>query len=111
MLTPRVLFCLPAIALILGADAVRPAGADETADTLRGYMLGASCLNCHGDGGPDGSGIPSLAGRSAADIVLAMRQFRDGGRGATVMARLARGYSDEEIAELASWLAKRTSSQ
>lgn len=109
-MTSSVPSCVYAIAVMLVANAaISTARAADDADALRGYMLGASCLNCHGDGGPDGNGIPSLTGYTAEAIATAMRQFRDGERGATVMARLARGYSDDEIAQLAAWLAARES--
>jgi sulfide dehydrogenase cytochrome subunit len=63
----------------------------------------ASCSGCHG---PAGSGpVPSLAGRPAADIVTAMQAFRDGGREATVMDRIAKGFSDDETRAIADWLA------
>jgi sulfide dehydrogenase cytochrome subunit len=63
----------------------------------------SSCSGCHG---PAGSGpVPSLAGQPAAEIVAAMQAFRDGGRAATVMDRIAKGFSDDETRAIADWLA------
>lgn len=62
-----------------------------------------SCSGCHAPaalGGP----VPDLAGRPAAEVVAAMRAFRDGGRPATVMDRIAKGFSDEETRVIAVWL-------
>jgi cytochrome c553 len=64
--------------------------------------LAVGCQGCHGGGDPR---LPKLAGRSAADIVAAMTAFRNGGRPATVMDRIARGFSGDETAAIAAWYA------
>ncbi|GGF73807.1 hypothetical protein GCM10007301_37010 [Azorhizobium oxalatiphilum] len=64
-----------------------------------------SCGGCH-PANPAGA-IPSLAGRSAGEIVSQMQAFRDGGRQATVMDRIAKGFSDDETRAIADWLAAR----
>ena len=46
-----------------------------------------------------------LTGRSAADIVIAMEEFRTGKRPATVMDRIAKGFTDDEIKAIAAWYA------
>ena len=43
------------------------------------------------------------AGLTSRDIVAAMTAFRSGEREATVMDRIAKGYSDEEIRAIADW--------
>jgi sulfide dehydrogenase cytochrome subunit len=91
------------VCLALGV--VLSAAASGEGEDLRAYMLASSCFNCHGDGSPNGAGIPSLAGRDATFIRDALTGFRDGSRESTVMQRLARGYSDAEIAHIADWLA------
>jgi cytochrome subunit of sulfide dehydrogenase len=50
------------------------------------------------------SAVPILNGRPAGEIVSAMEAFRQGGRPATVMDRIAKGFSDAEIAAIAEWL-------
>jgi cytochrome subunit of sulfide dehydrogenase len=63
----------------------------------------AACSGCHA---PQSDGpVPSLAGRPAEDIVTAMAAFRSAKREATVMGRIAKGYSDDEIREIAEWFA------
>jgi cytochrome c553 len=59
-----------------------------------------ACSGCHGPGGA----VPPLNGRSAADIGAAMRAFRTGALPATVMDRIAKGFSDEEIEAMAAYL-------
>ncbi len=64
----------------------------------------SSCSGCHGAAGTD---LPSLAGRSADDIVAAMAAFRSGERPATLMNRIAKGFSDEETRALSQWIASQ----
>jgi cytochrome c553 len=69
--------------------------------------LAANCASCHGTNGRGAAGsvLPSLAGRPAAEIALAMTQFRAGDRAATVMQQIAKGFTDAEIEALAAWFA------
>jgi cytochrome subunit of sulfide dehydrogenase len=63
---------------------------------------GASgCSGCHGGVAPP----PVLTGRSASDIVAALDAFRAGTRPATVMDRIAKGFSHDESVVIATWLA------
>jgi cytochrome subunit of sulfide dehydrogenase len=48
--------------------------------------------------------VPRIAGRPAAEIVAAMEAFRTGQKPATVMDRIAKGFSDAEIRAIAEWL-------
>ena len=64
----------------------------------------AACSNCHPKSGADAAPKP-LGGRDAADIVAAMTAFRHGTRSATVMGRIAKGFSDDEITAIAAWYA------
>jgi sulfide dehydrogenase cytochrome subunit len=66
--------------------------------------VAAPCTGCHRPGDNDPA-LPQLAGRSAADIVSAMAAFRTGKRPATVMDRIAKGYSDDETTAIAAWYA------
>ena len=64
-----------------------------------------SCSGCHPAGKSIDTPAPRLVGRAAPDIVAAMRAFRTGGRPATIMDRIARGFSDDEIGAIAAWYA------
>jgi sulfide dehydrogenase cytochrome subunit len=48
--------------------------------------------------------VPPIRGRDPAAIVAAMEEFRFGKRPATVMGRIARGFSEDEIRAIAVWL-------
>jgi sulfide dehydrogenase cytochrome subunit len=65
----------------------------------------SSCSGCHAESAAVQSPVPALAGRPAGEIVAAMRDFRHGKRPATVMDRIAKGFSDEETAAIAGWYA------
>lgn len=65
-------------------------------------LLAGPCTSCHG---PDGSGagaIPPLKGRPASALLDQLKAFRTGTLPSTVMGRLAKGYSDEQLALLAA---------
>lgn len=63
----------------------------------------ASCSGCHSTAAT--SSIPPLYGRDAGDIEKAMAGFRDGSLPATVMNRIAKGFTNEETRAIAAWLA------
>ena len=65
----------------------------------------SSCSGCHAAGAAVQTSVPSLVGRPATDIVTAMHAFRAGQRPATVMDRIAKGFSESEIAAIAAWYA------
>ena len=65
----------------------------------------SSCSGCHAARLAVASPVSRLAGRPSADIVAAMQAFRSGQRLATVMDRIAKGFSDSETAAIAAWYA------
>ncbi len=67
----------------------------------------ASCSGCHPAGRFVGTPVARLDARRAADIVAAMQEFRSGKRPATVMDKIARGFSESEIGAIAAWYAAR----
>jgi cytochrome c553 len=65
--------------------------------------LAAGCSACHGTNGVSLGGPRSLAGTPKDEIARTLRAFKSGERSGTLMPELAKGYSDSEIDELASW--------
>lgn len=65
----------------------------------------SACSGCHI---PARAGIattiPPIHGRDAGEILTAMQEYRLGQRPATVMDRLSRGFSDDELRAIAAWL-------
>ena len=65
----------------------------------------ASCSGCHTSGAATASPVSRLYGRGAGEIMTAMTGFRDGSLPATVMNRIAKGFTDDELRAIAAWLA------
>ncbi|WP_395675777.1 c-type cytochrome [Inquilinus sp.] len=95
-MTPhRVLAGAAMLAALAAPAVVAPAAAQPSG--------AASCSGCHAGAGP----VPGLEGRPAAEIAAAMAAFRSGERPATVMDRIAKGFTDDETRAIADWLAGR----
>ena len=77
----------------------------------KGMVLALSCASCHGTNGVSPGSIPRIQGRSAEYIEKAMLQFKAGERPATVMNRIAKGYTDEEIKLLSAYLGNQSASK
>jgi len=65
----------------------------------------SSCSGCHAASEAVETPVPRLAGLPAPRIAEAMRAFRAGTRPGTIMPRLAKGFSDDEITAIAAWYA------
>jgi cytochrome c553 len=65
----------------------------------------ASCSGCHAANSNVDTPVPRLAGQDPAAMVAAMQAYRSGQRPATVMDRIAKGFSDDEIKAIAAWYA------
>jgi len=65
----------------------------------------AACSGCHPLGRTVATAVPKLAGRNAAEMVAAMQAFRAGQRPGTVMDRIAKGFTDDEVRAIAAWYA------
>ena len=83
---------LASIAPAMAASAEPPAGA-------------AACSGCHPSSTRVTSPVPRLAGLERAAIVRAMQEFRSGQRAGTVMDRIAKGFTEDEIQAIAAWYA------
>jgi len=65
----------------------------------------SSCSGCHPATAGVATPVPRLNGRDAAQITTAMSEFRTGKRPATVMDRIAKGFTDDETKAIAAYLA------
>jgi sulfide dehydrogenase cytochrome subunit len=63
----------------------------------------SSCSGCHPASTSVDTPVARLIGRNPADIVAAVQAFRSGQRPATVMDRISKGFTDDEIAAIAAW--------
>lgn len=80
-------------------------GQSAHAGTPSGQMLANTCTGCHGNKGESKGAAPSINGLSAEQMEQAMLDYKSGKRPATVMDRIAKGYSDEEITAMAEYFA------
>ncbi len=88
-----------ALALTPQADAVEVDDAQVMANT---------CAGCHGpDGSSRGPAAPTIAGMSPEIFIDAMKDYREGKRPGTIMPRIAKGYTDEQIKLMAEYFAKQ----
>ena len=93
------------LAALLGVAACG-AGAQGSADT-NARVLAATCAACHGTDGRaiEGASVAGLAGMPKDQMLAQLQAFRSGARPATIMHQLAKGYSDAQIEQLATWFA------
>lgn len=76
------------------------------AENNQGAQLAAMCAACHRLDGLD-QGIPSIIGLDAKKLAGMMAEFKSDKRKSQIMSVVARSLSDEEIADLAHYLATR----
>ena len=94
------------LAVLLGSGLLLGTGPLSAAPTAT--MLADTCAGCHGtDGASVGPATPSIAGLSEAYFNDTMLAFKSGDRPSTVMGRIAKGYSEEEINLMAGYFAKQ----
>ena len=73
-----------------------------------GAMLGNTCAGCHGTNGvSNGPAAPSIAGLDYDYFVDAMTEFKEDLRNTTIMARIAKGYSEAEIEAMSKFFAEK----
>jgi cytochrome subunit of sulfide dehydrogenase len=82
--------------------AILAGGAAFAADAPSGA---AGCSGCHAANSRVDTPVPPLMGRPAADTASQMIAFKSGERKGTIMDRIAKGFSDEEIQAIAAWYA------
>jgi cytochrome c553 len=63
----------------------------------------SSCSGCHSPNATDTSTPARLIGRDPAKTVAALQEFRSGQRQGTIMDRVVKGFTPEEIQAIAIW--------
>lgn len=97
-----------AAGLAVAQQPAPPAFAPSNLSATGVRSLAANCAACHGTNGrpAPGSTLAGLAGKPRDELLMAMTQFKQGKKPATVMHQLTKGYSDEELAALADHFSK-----
>ncbi len=93
------------IAAAVLAALLVPAGASAQSAGPSGQALGQTCFVCHGPDGRSAGPIASLAGLPKDHVVRQMTEFKTDRRPSTIMNRIAKSYSDEQIAAIAEFIA------
>ena len=96
----RPIFRAAAVAVIVSASF---ASAPAHAEIASGAVLTNTCFSCHGTDGKSVGDMPSIAGKSEDFITQKLKAFRSDELEATIMNRIAKGFTDDEIAALATF--------
>ncbi|MGR4067130.1 cytochrome c, class I [Halomonas sp. LR3S48] len=89
-------------ALSLSAAAL-PSLAEATFSSEQTALMASTCAGCHGTDGRLVGSVPTIAGRPAAVLESRLLAFKHGNiSDTTVMDRIAKGFTDDELAALAS---------
>ena len=88
------------VAGVLGAAAFA-----AQAEVTQVRVWAAACANCHGTMGKAEQGMESLAGKDKDELLQKMLDFKSGKKPATIMHQLTKGYSDEQLQQLAAYFA------
>jgi len=77
-------------------------------DGPTGKMLVDTCAGCHGTNGSSvGPASPSIAAMDPVVFVEMMEDFAEGETYSTIMGRIAKGYTEEELERMGEYLHKQ----
>lgn len=99
-------------AVLIAAGFAQPALAGDAAAGEQAYMA-RGCIGCHGPGGHSANPdvYPSTAGRSEAYLTEQLNAFRNGERQNPMMTPMVAGLTDDDVANLAAYLAAQEAGQ
>lgn len=98
--------------LALAGFAQMSAAADLKGDATAAKNKVAMCIGCHGIAGykatfPEIYRVPMLGGQSEKYIVAALNAYKKGERNHPSMVGIAKGLSDQDMADLAAYYAQQ----
>ncbi|MHA6262103.1 c-type cytochrome [Arenibacterium sp. CAU 1754] len=100
------------LTLVLGGLMIAnaaPASDMPEGDRAAGRKLAGQCRTCHGlDGYAKIPIAPHIGGEPAPYLVAQLTAFREGTREHEMMSVVARGLTDQNIADLAAWFSGHT---
>ena len=100
----------PRYGVILGlvAGLASSCAGSATAQDYAARSWAAGCAGCHGTDGRSAGAVPSLAGRSKAELLAMLEAFKTGKReAATIMHQYAVGYSAAELERIAQYFSRQ----
>ena len=97
------------VAVLVLAGAALAQAAQAEGDIEAGEEIAYSCLGCHGIEGYRNAypsyRVPKLGGQKAEYLVIALKGYRSGSRAHPTMEGQAKSLSDQEITDVAAYLA------
>ncbi len=71
-------------------------------------MLANTCAGCHGTKGASAGDImPTIGGLDKKYLETSLAEYKSGERASTIMGRIAKGYSDNELKAIASFMSEQ----
>jgi len=103
-------FAALALSLLPLAAVAQDASDSATGNAERGKQLAYTCQGCHGVTGYRNAypsyHVPYIGGQSLVYLTNALNGYRDGTRQHPTMQAQARSFSDQDIADLATFLSE-----
>jgi len=94
--------------LAAAAAAIAVTAAAQGAGIRSASMLANTCAGCHGTNGASaGVYMPTIGGLDRGYLTSVLSDYKLGLRPSTIMGRIMRGYSDQEIWAIAGWFANQ----
>ena len=78
----------------------------EADDAMDASLLAGSCYGCHAATRGQQGAMPDLWHLSVEQVSARLKDYQQGDREATVMSRIASGYSEREIERLANYFGR-----
>ena len=95
------------LGLMLTAGAVQADSHSGKMELSNGSVIGATCMGCHGFKGMGSGSIPRLAGLPKEVTAGKLMAYKSDALEGTVMNRIAKGYTDEEIQAVSEFFANQ----
>jgi len=100
----RTVLTLACLVLLAGAMPTFAKG-----DARKGKSLAYTCTGCHGIADYKNAypsyRVPKIGGQNEQYLIAALAEYKNGGRSHPTMQAQARSFSDEDIANIAAYLA------
>ncbi len=95
--------------ILLAVGALVAGQAFGAGDPAAGKAKTAACAGCHGADGhpPKGTKYPTLAGRDPAELVAAMKEYKEGKRKDPTMQMMMKPLSDQDMENIAAYFASQ----
>ena len=88
---------------LCGCSGIAGGQSDADRDLGQAALLTASCSGCHAEGGSP-RGITALDGMTAGALEAKLLAYRNDPEGGSAMHRMARGYTEQQLALVARTL-------